>query len=140
MKPAFASTVVAVASLGFARSASIATASGFSGDWPVTLSHAQAGNGVYCLSLTDDGSEGWPHSGPATINTGLNGAKQSGIFEYIGHTILVSIDNPGVSQNAGTVYAVRASKGALGDGAFSEIYGGESINSGEVASGRNGGC
>ena len=61
-------------------------------------------------------------------------------LEYIGHRILVSIGNPGQSQNAGTVYAVTASRGALGGGAFSEIYGGESVNSGKVESGEKGGC
>jgi hypothetical protein len=103
-----------------------------SGNWPLIVSNAKADNGKYCLTLTDDGRAGWSHSGAASINTGLNGQQQTGIFQFIGHTIVVSIDNPGETQNAGTVCAFRASKGVLEDGAFSEMYGGESVNSGKI--------
>jgi hypothetical protein len=140
MKSAFACTIAALTAVSFAASASIAVASGFTGRWPVTVSGARAGNGDYCVTLTDDGSYGWPHSGAASINTGLNGATQTGIFQLIGHTVVISIDNPGLTENAGTVYATRADKGALTDGAFSEMYGGESVNSGAITFGVKGHC
>ena len=43
-------------------------------------------------------------------------------------------------MNAGSVFAARASNGTIGNGAFSEIYDGPSIDSGKVVFGAKGGC
>lgn len=59
----------------------------------------------------------------------------------IGHTLVVAIEEQGDSgQNAGLVFTATAAKGTLGKGITVVIYGGESINSGEVAFGAKGGC
>jgi hypothetical protein len=44
-----------------------AMAQSYSGNWPMTGSHSQYANGKYCVTLTDDGSVGWPHSGAASL-------------------------------------------------------------------------
>ena len=101
----------------------------------MTVTHSQHDNGSHCLALTDDGSAGWPHSGPALFDGTL-----SGVFQIIGGLIMVSIDDGGVSQNAGSVYSATASNGNLGKGAITEIYDGESIDSGKLVFGARGGC
>ena len=140
MKSARISTIAALTAAGLAVSVSAALASGFSGNWPVTISHSKGSNGAFCLKLTDDGSAGFPHSGPAMINTGLNGQALSGQFQFINHVIIVAIGDTGFTQNAGSTYSSRANNGNLGEGAFATIYNGLEIDEGEIAYGAKGGC
>jgi hypothetical protein len=109
-------------------------ATSFSGNWPLTVTHSLHFNGTHCLTLTDDGSYGWPHSGPARLGS------NSGLFEVIGRLILVSIDDGGFYQNAGSVYAAAVRNGHIGAGGFEEIYGGETADSGKVVFGMKGAC
>ena len=52
----------------FALTSSAAMAQSYTGDWPATVTQSQRSNGTYCVTLTDDGSYGWPHSGEAELN------------------------------------------------------------------------
>jgi hypothetical protein len=140
MKSTRALTIAMLTVVGFTVSAAGALASGFSGDWPVTISHSKGANGTFCLKLTDDGSAGFPHSGPATINTGVNGQVLSGQFQYINHMIMVAIDDQGFTENAGSTYSTKPVDGALGQGAFTTIYNGLEIDEGEIVFGKKGGC
>ena len=133
-------TIAALTTAGFAVLASAAMASGFSGNWPVTISHSKGSNGAFCLKLIDDGSAGFPHSGPATINTGLNGQPLSGQFQFINHVIIVAIDDTGLTQNGGSTFFSRPINGNLGEGAFATIYNGLEIDEGEIVYGVKGGC
>jgi hypothetical protein len=135
MKSILVLTITAVTLIGFAAPTGAAMASGFSGAWPMSLTHTKYGNSTHCLTLTDDGSAGWPHSGPAVLD-----GKLTGQFQFIDHTIVVTIDDVGAYMNAGSVYASRPSNGGLGEGGFSEVYDGSPLDSGEVVYGAKGGC
>jgi hypothetical protein len=63
----FLKQILIAATLPMLVPVSAAMAQSYSGRWPLTVSHSQRSNGTYCLTLTDDGSYGWPHSGPASL-------------------------------------------------------------------------
>jgi len=128
------------AALPMILAGSAAMAGGYSGNWPLTVSHSQNVNGAYCLTLTDDGSRGWPHSGEASL-TGPDGAQPYGTFQLIEGSLVTTIEvQGGEGQNAGLVFAAHASTDTIGKGTFVEVYGGEELNSGSVAFGAKGGC
>jgi hypothetical protein len=118
---------------------SLAPAHGYSGNWPLTVAHSQRSNGAYCLTLTDDGSLGWPHSGEASV-TGVGGKLPYGTFQVIDHLLIVTIQQPGGSQNAGLVFIGTVDSGAIGKGTYDQVYGGEEFDSGTLTFGANGGC
>lgn len=133
----FITTAAALAAL---VSVSTAATVSYSGNWPVTLTHARAGNGTYCLTLTDNGSLGWEHSGPASL-AGQGESFPYGTFQLIDHLLVATIQSEsGTGQNAGLVFIAPASDGKLGDGTFDEVYGGEEFVSGALAFGTKGGC
>jgi hypothetical protein len=123
-------------------SASAALASGvsYSGNWPLTVTHSIRSNGAYCLTVTDDGSLGWPHSGEASLTSQVSGNLPYGTFQLIDHTIMVTMDQQGETQNAGLVFNAPASNGNIGKGVYEQVYGGEETDSGEVVFGKKGGC
>lgn len=130
------------AMLPLAVPAGAAMASGYSGTWPVTLSHSKYANGTYCLKLTDDGAFGWPHSGLASISgAGVGGTLPYGTFQLIDHLLTVTIEESGDSgQNAGLVLMAPASAGTISKGVYDQVYGGEEFDSGVAAFGAKGGC
>jgi len=138
MKSTLVFSIAVLTALGLAPIASAATVSGFSGKWPLTVTDSKLDNGNHCLTLTDDGSAGWPHSGPAIIHSARNGTL-SGTFQFIDHIVLVSIDDEGQTQNASSVYALRTRNSNLGDGGLQEVNGGQTVDSGEVVVGPRGG-
>ena len=108
------------------------------GNWPVTISQSQFSNGTDCLTLKDDGSLGWPHSGYASAVIG--GTKfPYGTFQVIDHTLVVTIQAPGYGQNAGLVFTAPVKKN-IGEGAYDEVYGGEAFDTGLLVFGTKGGC
>lgn len=123
-----------------AISASAAIAGTYSGNWPVTVSHSQRADGTYCVTLTDDGSLGWPHSGEASVQDPF-GNDYFATFQLIDHILTVTAEQPGGSgQNAGLVFAARAGNGNIGSGIYDQVYGGEEFDSGKIAFGTKGGC
>ena len=124
------------AALSTVVSASAAMATSYTGNWPFTVTDSKGFNGNHCLAVTDDGSFGWPHSGFGTLD-----GTYFTTFQVIGHTVQVAVQFPGGSgQNAGTVISAPARNGSFGSGVFTEIYGGESVDSGKLAFGTKGGC
>jgi hypothetical protein len=122
--------------------ASIGTAAAgtYGGNWPITVSHAKYGNGTYCLTVKDDGSLSFPHSGFVSLQ-GPGGNLPYGTFEVIGHLFTVTVEQQGdTGQNAGLVFVAHAHNGALGNGVYDQIYGGEEFDSGKAAFGPKGGC
>lgn len=128
-----------VMALAVAASASAATSQGYSGSWPVTVSRSQHSDGTYCLTLTDGGSEGFRHSGFATL---VIGSKKYtfGTFQVINRTLIATIQAQGYGQNAGLVFVGSASHGNIGKGVFEDVYGGEDFDSGALAFGARNGC
>jgi hypothetical protein len=127
---------LALAAVPLIFTAGAAMAGSYTGNWPLMVTDAPNGDGKTCLTLTDNGSEGWPHSGQASIP-----GQPYGTFQVIGHTLVVAIEEQGgTGQNAGLVFTATAGKDKFGKGITVVIYGGESINSGEVAFGAKGGC
>lgn len=117
---------------------SAAVAQSYSGNWPATVSHSTGSNGTYCLTLTDNGSNHWPHSGQAT--TVLNGNTAYGTFEVIGALITVTIQSQGGYADAGLVFVAQASNGTIGRGVYDDVYSGEGIDSGLVVFGAKNSC
>lgn len=121
-----------------ARFFSPATAS-YSGNWPVTVTHSRS-NGTGCLTLTDNGSLGFRHSGPASLT--FNGTQYTfGTFQLINRDLVATIQSQGGSgQNEGLVFAASASNGNIGQGFYEGVYAGEAIASGVLVFGPKGGC
>jgi hypothetical protein len=131
------------AALPMALLADVAAAASYSGNWPLTVTHSQRADGSdYCLTLSDDGLLGWPHSGGASLTGAkVGGNLPYGTFQVIDHQIVVTIEQPGgTGQNAGLVYAADARNGVLGKGFYNQVYGGTEFDSGVVVFGTKGGC
>lgn len=116
-----------------------ATAS-YSGNWPVTVTQSRGANGTGCLTLIDNGSLGFRHSGQASLV--FNGEKFTfGTFQLIDGDLVATIQSQGASgQNEGLVFAASAANGNVGRGFYEGVYGGEEIDSGVLVFGTKGGC
>ena len=133
----FIAMVVAI--LAFALTPSTASAQSYTGSWPLTVTRSTFGNGTSCLTITDDGSKGWPHSGFGTWVD--NGTSYFASFQLINGLLTVTVEEPGsTGQNAGAVFSARASKGTITTGIYDQVYGGEEFDSGVVTFGTKGGC
>lgn len=124
--------------MAFALTPGAARAQSYTGNWPATVTHSKGSNGTYCLSLTDNGSLGWPHSGQATTVEG--NSTLYGTFQVIGGLITVTIESQGSYQNAGLVFVAQASNGTIGRGVYDDVYNGEEIDSGVLAFGAKNSC
>jgi len=143
--------LAAIASLSAIVSANAAAAGdiSYTGNWPVKLTHdvfltaegytGHGPNTTHCISLTDDGSVGWPHSGFAVLDNDIN---SSGQFAVIGHTILIYIFVLGSGQEpASLVFSANARNGDIGKkGAFDNIQGGTSFDAADATFGQKNGC
>lgn len=135
----FMATVLPI--VAFALTPSAAMAQSYSGNWPVTVTQTQHSNGTFCLTLSDDGSLGFPHSGQASVTGHKLDGTLYGTFQLIDGLLMVTIEAPGATgQNAGLVFIGHASGGHIGKGVYDEVYGGEEFDSGVLAFGVKGGC
>ena len=141
MKSTLACAIGALTVLGFAGSAGAATPGFYSGNFPLTVTHSAHSNFNYCLTLTDDGSQGFPHSGPASLFLESFNESFLGEFQLIDHTLVATIEEPGnIGQNAGAVFA-PAGSGIISNGAYDQVVGGAVFkNSGVLVVGKKGGC
>jgi hypothetical protein len=126
------STALAMAALSGAANAG---GGSYSGNWPLTVTGSQFINGSYCLTVSDDGSEGWPHSGSATVPQ-----YQYGVFQVIHGKFIVDVVVPLQGQNGVLLFTAAGHNGAFGAGAAQLIEGGEPLDSGVMTVGKKGGC
>lgn len=126
------------AAAAFALTTGAAMAQSFTGNWPATVTESQRSNGTYCISLTDDGSFGWPHSGEATLVP--NNGPYPGYFTVIDGLITVTfpeVSGPGDCCDF-LVFTARTGKnGHIGKGVFNYLG---LTDNGLLAFGKKDGC
>jgi hypothetical protein len=127
--------IATVVTTAMVASAGAAIARGYSGSYPVTVTHSQHGDGTYCLTLTETSRD----AGSASVVIGSQKFPY-GTFQVINHLLVATIQVQGYSQNAGMVFIGTASRGNIGDGVFDDVYGGEAFEEGALAFGMRGGC
>ena len=112
-------TVLVVAA--FAFTTSTAMAQSYTGDWRATVTHSQRDNGKSCISLTDDGSYGFPHSGEAVLNGQNNGYP--GYFTVVDGLMTVTFTFPSGEGDCCDfeMFTAPASKGQIGKGVFNYL-------------------
>ncbi len=110
----FATTLV-VALFAFSGAA---IAQSYSGDWPATVKNSTRDNGTFCISLTDNGTNGAQHSGPATLISS-NGSLQGG-FTVVNGLMTISFSFPSGEGDCCDyeVFTATATKGVIGSGVF----------------------
>jgi len=139
----FLVTAMLIGAVALASGAARAGGS-YIGNWPLTVSHSQFGDGVYCLTLSSSGAAGWPQRGAASLTSSLpDGNQHYGSFEVIDGILVVTVVqyNGGGGQNNSLLFVAPASDGEiLGKGVFDLISGGETFDSGQLVFGANGGC
>lgn len=144
---AIATAIVVPANAAMARTYSPAMARVFrpatvnyTGNWPVTVTRSIGGNGTGCLTLTDNGSRGFRHSGQASLI--FNGVKYTfGTFQLIDSDLVVTIQSPGGNgQDEGLVYAASTGNGNISQGFYEGVLAGEEVVSGMLVFGPKGGC
>lgn len=107
---------------------------GYSGSWPVTVTHTQHGNIAGCLTLTENAS-----GDSASLVIGSQ-RYPYGSFLVVNHTLVATITAQAYSQNAGLVFIGSADRGNIGKGVFEDVYGGSNFDSGALAFGPKNGC
>ena len=95
-----------------------AMAQSFTGNWPATVTRSQRSNGTDCISLTDNGSYGAPHSGPASMMS--NGNPVSGYFTVVNGIMTIGFSYPSGEGDCCDyqVFTAHASKGQIGNGVY----------------------
>ena len=126
----------------FALMPTAAKAQSFSGNWPLKVSKAKYSNGTYCMTLTDNGSLGFPHRGQASLTSpNFDGNTLDGSFQLINGLLTATFETQGDSgQNAGLVFILRAADGTMSNGVYDDVYDGEELDSGAAVAGAKGGC
>jgi hypothetical protein len=127
--------IVAAIATAVIESTGLAAARGYTGRWPVTVTHSQRSDGTYCLTLKSSSR----NSGSASL-TGPSINLPFGTFQVVNNTLVATIQQPGGSQNAGLVFIADASAGNIGKGAFDQVYGGEAFDFGALSFGSRNGC
>ena len=109
---------------------------GFSGAWPVTITHSQFSNGTGCLTLKTYGT-----TGSASLVFG-NEKYPYGSVIVIDGILVANITEPLYGQNGALMFIAHASlnSGHIGHGAFENIEGGSNFDYGDLAFGTKGGC
>ena len=126
-----------LATAAFALTTSAAMAQSYTGNWPATVTQSQRDNGTYCISLTDDGSYGFTHSGEAVVNGQQN--PYGGYFTVVDGLMTVTFTYVSGEGDccAYQVFTARANNGHIGKGVFN-YFGITDI--GVLAFGKKDGC
>jgi len=97
---------------------STAMAQSYTGDWQATVSNSQRDNGTYCISLTDNGSEGPPHSGEAQMIPSKG--ESPGYFSVVNGLITITFSFPSGEGDCCDyqTFTAKASNGQIGNGVF----------------------
>jgi hypothetical protein len=112
----FIATALAIAA--FALTTNAAMAQSYTGNWRATVTQSQRSNGTYCVTLTDDGSYGFPHSGEAVLNGQNN--PYGGYFSVVDGLMTVTFTYPSGEGDccAFQVFTAHANNGKIGKGVF----------------------
>jgi hypothetical protein len=134
----------AFAILFFALAPSHATAQSYTGNYPLTwnISVGFSGTHTYCLTLTDNGTSGFPHSGPATV-TGeyIITAPTEGFFAVINNELVVTFYVAGGYGTIGDVVFVAPARNGVISAGFGEYAAdGAYTDLGALTVGKAGGC
>ena len=138
--PTFAALTLTLAV--FALTQTAAMAQNYTGNWPITVSQSQHGNGTYCVTLIDAGNLGWPHSGTASLESSFFGMPilLEGTFRLINGLLMVTITQPGgTAENGALLFFARAKDGEVGKGVYEQFYG-DVIDSGTLVFGVKNSC
>ena len=115
----------ALAIVAFALAPSTAMAQSYSGNWPMKWNVTYPGppfdgHFKYCLTLTDDGSAGFRHSGGAVLN-GSGQINVPGVFQVINNELVATFEVVGSGEElSGWVFVGPARNGNIGKG-FSNL-------------------
>jgi hypothetical protein len=126
--------IVAAAAVAVLVSTARAMANGYTGSWPVTITHSQRSNGTGCLTLT--GNAG---GGRASLVFGSQ-KYTYGSFVVVNGILVANITEPLYGQNGAWMFMAHASHGHVGQGAFENIEGGSNFDYGALAFGMKNGC
>ena len=141
--------VAATLSIAVASGAATAAGGSYTGNYKVMLTNdvypnntgynGHGPNTTHCISLTDDGSVGWTHSGYAELD---HNGNASGQFAVIGPTIVIYVYTLGSGEEpASLVFTTTAKNGTIGKkGAYDGIQGSASFDAADAAFGKNGSC
>jgi hypothetical protein len=122
------------ATLSMLASASVAMAQSYGGNYQVTVTQSQRYNGKHCLTLVDNDSLSWTHSGPAEIDSQYTGA-----FQVIANLLMVSIAIPGQNGELSSFeLSAVPHNGDVGKGVYQTSYAGPPMDSGTVVFKKNG--
>src|SRR5580692_12725531 len=115
------SILMALAIAVLALMSSAAMAQSYTGKWPATVTKSQRDNGKNCITLTDDGSYGFRHSGEAVLNGQNNGYP--GYFTVVNGIMTVTFTFPSGEGDccAYAVFTSPASNGEIGKGVFNYL-------------------
>jgi hypothetical protein len=141
--------LAATAASILSATAAMAGGGSYTGNWQVQLTHdvyvtSQGYNGhgpntTHCVSLTDDGSIGWTHSGFAELD---GNANTSGQFSVIGNTIMIYFEASGGEGETATIVLSGTAKNGVIDthGAYEYLGAGESFDADKASFGAKGSC
>jgi hypothetical protein len=132
-----------LAIVAFALTPSAAVAQSYSGNFPLILTESQppGANAAYCLTLTDNGTAGRPHSGPASLAGVDPGGPIFGTFQVIGQLLMVTVQQPSdTGESDGLMFVAPTSKGHISTGAFELVAGGQELSSNLVEVGTKDDC
>lgn len=109
----FIATALPIVAISLMPSAAMAQS--YTGNWPITVTKSHYSNGTYCVALTDDGSQGFPHSGNASL-VPPNGYP--GLFTVINGIVTVTIPEAYNGEFEFLVFVAHASNGRISKGAY----------------------
>jgi hypothetical protein len=132
----------ALAIMAFALMPTTAMAQSYSGSYELTwnISAGFSGTHTYCLTLTDNGTGGFPHSGPATVTGDYIVTSAEGSFAVINNELEVTFDVPSGFEVGSVVFVGPATKGTIGNGFGEYNAAGAFIDLGPLTFGKAGGC
>jgi hypothetical protein len=143
MKSIGALAATALAILFFALVPSTASAQSYTGNYPLTwsISSGFTGTHTYCLTLTDNGTGGFPHSGPATATGNYVITSSEGSFAVINNELVVTFYIAGGYGTIGdVVFVAPARNGVIGAGFGEYAADGAFTDLGALTVGKAGGC
>ena len=126
--------IAAAAATAALSSAAPAMANGYTGSWPVTITHSQRSNGTGCLTLSGN-------AGAGTASLVFGSQKYTyGSFVVVNGILVSNITEPLYGQNGALMFVAHASHGHIGHGVFENIEGGSNFDYGALAFGMKNGC